>query len=104
MRDPQFLEFCDFEGNDCSEIAEILRRAAGGEGSIIRIESPRGNLSTVRILETLKNGQQSLQRYIYHEVFSDGRYIFDPRLSLDPIPLGDYRRLIRQLNRGVVFR
>lgn len=39
-----------------------------------------------------------LERYDYHEVFSDGRYVYDPDLGSMPIPLGDYERALRGLN------
>lgn len=34
----------------------------------------------------------------YHQVYSDGRYVYDPRVSSNPIPKGDWVRLIEGTN------
>jgi filamentous hemagglutinin len=79
---------------DCAEIAADLAKAAGGEGRILRIE-PR----TTGTLNLLENGEVG-GNFFYHEVFTDGRYVFDPRLSATPIPEGDWWGLMRGLNPG----
>ena len=81
------------EGYDCSELAEDLANASQGEGYILHIE-PRNKKD---ILVTPECGKLVFD-YIYHEVYSDGRYIFDPRLQPDPIPAGDYKRIIKGFN------
>jgi hypothetical protein len=40
----------------------------------------------------------------YHEVFTDGKYIYDPRLSNSAISLGDWRRMIQSLNPGAIIK
>ncbi|MGX1132823.1 RHS repeat-associated protein [Streptomyces glaucescens] len=80
---------------DCSEIAEYILRETGGRGKIINITTPDG--SDVRIPE--KSGTE-LSDYRYHDVYTDGRYVYDPALSREPIPYGDYERAIRLENPG----
>src|SRR6185312_15250795 len=62
------------DGEDCSEIACDLLNAADGRGSILRVEPPRGQRLTIMESE----GPTSV---VYHEVYSDGRFVFDPRRS-----------------------
>lgn len=80
-------------GTDCSELATDLYRAGGGEGYILRIDpAQRGGLTL------FEDGAFSRGNY-YHEVFTDGRHVFDPRLSSTPIPKGDYMRFMQGLNK-----
>ncbi len=55
-------------GTDCSEIAEDLYNAAGKQGEILRVEPAKPGLN----LSITEDGQQV--NYMYHEVYSDGRY------------------------------
>lgn len=84
-------------GTDCSEIAEDLLSAAGGKGKILRIEPP-GNDNL-----TLLEGGQLQTEFIYHEVFTDGIYVFDPRLNPEPVFLEEWQTLITYLNPGVTI-
>ncbi len=34
----------------------------------------------------------------YHQVYTDGRYVYDPRLSSQPIPKGDWEQHIKGMN------
>ncbi len=45
-----------------------------------------------------------MEQYVFHEVYTDGRYAYDPRLSQTPIPLGDYQNVMRSLNPGMSWR
>lgn len=36
--------------------------------------------------------------YRFHDVYTDGRYVYDPAMSLNPIPYGDHERAIRLMN------
>jgi filamentous hemagglutinin len=83
---------------DCSEFAENMLKATGGQGSIIRVTP--GSSSTLTLLE---NGR-TVGGYAYHEVYTDGRYVWDPYISRDPIPLGDWQRLMGNLNPGMVIK
>ncbi|GAA3043082.1 hypothetical protein GCM10020229_62920 [Kitasatospora albolonga] len=79
---------------DCSEIAARLLREAGGVGKIIEgrvdgggwIDVPEGRVT---------------ESYIFHQVYTDGRYVYDPRLSMSAIPAGDYFKLLKKLNPGI---
>jgi hypothetical protein len=87
---------------DCADIAEDLLKAANGQGKIIRITAKEGAPHTligdvaaapVRVSE---GGQ--IKDFAYHEVYTDGKYVFDPRMSSQPIPLGDWYTSINKLN------
>jgi len=81
---------CD--GTDCSEIAIKLFEAAGGKGRVIEVRpSQAGNLNLY------ENGAQESGQF-YHQVYTDGRYVYDPRLSSNPIPRGDWEQHIKGMN------
>ncbi|MFE9493518.1 putative T7SS-secreted protein [Streptomyces collinus] len=80
---------------DCSEVAEYIRRESGGGGKIINFTTR--NSSEIVIPEQMG---QELVTYRYHDVYTDGRYVYDPVMSRDPIPYGDFERAIRLLNPG----
>jgi filamentous hemagglutinin len=83
------------QGTDCSELAADLYRAGGGEGYIIRFDPAKPGGLTL-----YENGAFSpAGNNFYHEVFTDGRYVFDPRLSTTPVPKGDYMRFMQGLNK-----
>ncbi|MFI8852073.1 putative T7SS-secreted protein [Streptomyces sp. NPDC053499] len=85
---------------DCSEVAEALQRATGGEGQIVNYTTPSG--ADINIPSGM--GSQ-VEEYRYHDVFTDGRYVYDPEMSRSPIPMGDYERALRHVNEGEkVFR
>jgi hypothetical protein len=77
---------------DCSEIAEDLLKAAKGKGRIIEVLPPQGETLTLYELGVKDPG------FTYHQVYTDGRYVYDPRVSSDPIPKGDWEIMIRSLN------
>jgi hypothetical protein len=99
-KDPSFQQRISNFNCDCSEIAEEIASVAGRNGKILTF-TPRNNspLDTIKVPE-LVNGRIVPQDYVYHSVFTDGQYVYDPRLSDNPIPLGDYNRLIDRLNSG----
>ncbi|KRB12167.1 hemagglutinin repeat-containing protein [Achromobacter sp. Root170] len=81
---------------DCSDIAQYLYESAGGEGYIFKVTpSVRNNLNVY------ENGNVE-ERQSYHQVYSDGRYVYDPRVSSNPIPKGDWVQLINGTNPGGV--
>jgi filamentous hemagglutinin len=81
---------------DCSEIASDLLNAANGKGSIYKVTGK----SDLKLFEygKIESGMK------YHEVFTDGRYVYDPRLSFTPVPKGDWTRMIKQLNPGAKIK
>jgi hypothetical protein len=80
----------------CSEIAPKLLQAAGGKGQILEVRP-----TTPRNLNVFENGRLE-QGQSYHQVYTDGRYVYDPRLSPQPIPKGDWEQHIRNINPGGV--
>jgi RHS repeat-associated protein len=89
------LRICS--GTDCSEIAAALS-AFAGEGRILRVSGRSGG--DLRLLEygRIDGG------FKYHEVFTDGRYIYDPRLSPSAVPLRNWMQMIEELNPGAVIK
>ncbi|MDA1477496.1 T7SS effector LXG polymorphic toxin [Bacillus changyiensis] len=82
---------------DCSEIADDLFEAADGNGKLFEIKPKKG------ILHVEEYGK--LQKFEYHTVYSDGKYIYDPRFSESPILEGDYFDLIKSKNpNGITIR
>jgi hypothetical protein len=96
----EFLSKADDFCIDCSQLADDLIQNSS-RGSLVRITPSSGN--QVVIPETV-NGKIIGTEFDNHFIFTNGKAVFDPRLSTDPIPKGDYSRLIRHLNPdGVVF-
>lgn len=80
---------------DCSDIASFISNRSGGEGRIVHYTTHSGG--DIMIPE---QGGRIVEQYTFHEVYTDGRYAYDPTLSLDPVPLGDYERALRLTNEG----
>ncbi|MFF9175746.1 RHS repeat-associated core domain-containing protein, partial [Streptomyces sp. NPDC014793] len=80
---------------DCSEIANYILRETGGKGKIINFTAR----NDPEIVIPEKMGDVAAA-YRYHDVYTDGRYVYDPAMSSGPIPYGDYERSIRLLNPG----
>lgn len=77
-------------GYDCSEIAEDFYDAAGQKGKIYRIEGKNGYINGYEYNYQVE--------YLYHEVYSDGVYIYDPRYVNTPVLKADYFRALREIN------
>ncbi|AUI88075.1 hypothetical protein BS333_17025 [Vibrio azureus] len=110
-------------GDDCSEIADDLHRAAGGEGQVIvfrsndapwpaptvenvkpRFNPPFRDSTTFNYPQNLDGSIRSLDE-AYHAVYSDGRYVYDGALHNDGIPIGDDTKLVDSMNpNGVGYR
>lgn len=80
----------DTPGYDCSEIAEDFYEAANNQGIIYRIEGKNG----------LINGYEygDILEFEYHEVYSDGTYIYDPRYTNVPVLKDDYFKALKEIN------
>lgn len=85
-------------GMDCSEIAEKLFDISGGNGKILNVSPPNG-----KSLDLMENGDID-GGFAYHQVFTDGKYVYDPRLSDNAIPKGDWEKHIKGLNPGSVIK
>lgn len=81
---------------DCSDIANKLFSASGGKGKIIEVVP-----SSKGALNVFENGSVVPEQW-YHQVYTDGRYVYDPRLSSSPIPKGDWEQHIKKINPGGV--
>jgi hypothetical protein len=79
---------------DCADLSYRIQKAAG-VGSILRAEPAKRG--TLRVLEF---GEIEEDMY-YHEAYTDGAYVFDPRMSSSPIPKSDWIRVMTNLNPGV---
>ena len=79
-------------GYDCSEIAADFYDAAGQQGKIYRIEGKNG------VINGYEYGK--VFDYEYHEVYSDGVYIYDPRYQNTPVLKDDYFRALKEINPG----
>ncbi|WP_247423038.1 hemagglutinin repeat-containing protein [Ralstonia pseudosolanacearum] len=98
MNNPDFSPMVQCERIDCSEIAERLLNVAKGEGQIIEVRP-----TIPRTLNVFENGKIEPNQF-YHQVYTDGRYVYDPRISSRPIPKGDWEQHIRNINpSGVVI-
>ncbi|MGJ0154588.1 putative T7SS-secreted protein [Streptomyces sp. CH8.1] len=83
---------------DCTEISSFIARHSSGEGRIVHYVTPSGNLRTP------EHGGAVVTDYYFHQIYTDGRYAYDPTMSPDPIPLGDYERALRSENQERVIR
>lgn len=92
LKSDKFKNMAKCSGMDCSEIAEKLLDVAGGKGKIIEVR-PK-NKGQLNVFE---NGRTEPGQY-YHQVYTDGKYIYDPRLSSQPIPKGDWEKHIKAIN------
>jgi len=79
----------------CEELAEELFHAAEKEGGVLRI------IPRPRVMLHVPEASGISTDFAFHEVYTDSRYVFDPRLQMIAIPKSDYVRLLRQLNPGV---
>jgi filamentous hemagglutinin len=92
MDTPQIKNMVGCSGTDCSDIASKLLDASGGKGKIIEVRP-----STIGNLNVYENGVAEPGQF-YHQVYTDGRYVYDPRLSSSPIPKGDWEQHIKNIN------
>ncbi|MFE8645077.1 DUF6862 domain-containing protein [Sphingomonas sp. NCPPB 2930] len=77
---------------DCSEIAPKLLEAAGGKGQILEVRPIVSGQLNVFENGVNESGQS------FHQVYTDGQYVYDPRLLSRPIPKGDWEQHIRNIN------
>lgn len=89
------LKICT--GTDCSEIAQKLLDHAN-EGKILIVKGKDG-----ADLKLFEYGKVETNMK-YHEVYTDGKYVYDPRLSENAVPLGDWTKMVRGLNPGAEIK
>ena len=97
LKSKRMMEFIQNDSFDCSEIADIMLKSANNKGYIMEVKPiKQGNLNVY------ENGSMVTHQY-YHQVYTDGKYVFDPRVSTTPIPKGDWEQHIRNINNGDVI-
>ncbi|WP_460064183.1 hypothetical protein [Pseudomonas sp. S2_H08] len=96
MNSTQINNMVKCSSADCSDIANKLFSASGGKGKIIEVVP-----SSKGALNVFENGSVVPEQW-YHQVYTDGRYVYDPRLSSSPIPKGDWEQHIKKINPGGV--
>ncbi len=101
---------------DCSEIAEKFYNAQSSGAIIyyadISFDWPDkvSSFDIGKIFKSIyipENRNKSIiaESYSYHAVFTDGRYVFDPALSDEPVVKSDYVKILKKLNpSGISFR
>ena len=77
-------------GFDCSEIAKEFYDEAGKKGKIYRIEGKNGIVYQYEYGEKLE--------FYYHEVYCDGKFIYDPRYTNVPVDKNLYFSKLREIN------
>jgi len=92
MESPNIKNMTACDGTDCSEIARKLFNAAGGQGKVIEVRPMQSGNLTLYENGTKESGQ------FHHQVYTDGRYVYDSRLSSSPIPKGDREQHIKGMN------
>jgi hypothetical protein len=85
---------------DCSEIATEFFNATNHKGIIIKMNHCKGNIIDRNIYI---NEYQKVKQYLYHIVYCDGIYVFDPRNSPNPELLSCYIKEIQLMNPGILF-
>ena len=93
MKSSAMKNYCALYGTNCSEIAEDLFISAGRKGKILEM-TPK--IKNRQINTPLSNNKS--EDFYYHQVYTDGKYIYDPRLSNNPIPQNDYIRLMKGIS------
>lgn len=81
---------------DCSEIAQKLFDYSGEAGRMLKI-TPLEKYGEVLVPEKV-TGVVGQEGYVYHYVYQEKGYIYDPRVSMNAIPKGDYMRLLKLYN------
>ena len=97
LTDPNFIRRVkDVDCTDCDDLARLLFKASGGKGKILDLTNATGS---IRVREFGK-----LENFVDHRVFSDGKFIFDPRFSNSPVPINKFLDELRSLNPNLVIR
>ena len=93
MNSKKMKSLTDLDGYDCSDVAENLLRLANGKGKIIEVKPNKPG--TLKLFE---DAIETKPVFTYHQVYSDSKYVYDPRLSIKPVPKGDWEAMIKKLN------
>jgi hypothetical protein len=75
----------------CDELADYLFAASGRKGGILHIDA-----GTIR--NSAGRGQCYSREFVFHEVYTDGTHVIDPKYRLAPVLRTEYEALIKRLN------
>jgi filamentous hemagglutinin len=76
----------------CDAFADHLFDASSASRKrILRVATADG-------ADVLTHQGGGIGRFAFHDVFTDGKYVFDPLLHGSPIPLGDWKSYMKKLN------
>jgi RHS repeat-associated protein len=84
-------------GTDCADIAESIQRAASGSGDILHITPAPGSELSLSEYGIVQDGN------LYHDVYTDGSFAYDPRFSSSAVPLPEYLNGVNSLNPGATI-
>lgn len=79
---------------DCSDVAGSVYHAADEAGNILEVTPADGKKLTL-----IEFGRVE-KEYVFHHVYTDGTYVYDPKLSTSPVLLDEWRAYIKALNPG----
>ena len=83
----------DFDGVDCSQLAQELQDASGNQGGQITINPPPGASRVKHLVGSV------VVESNYHTVYTDGEFVFDPRHDKTaPVPREEWEAAIRDVN------
>ena len=97
----------------CTECAENLMEASGGQGKVIIFGSKDAKWQNNYSWElnhtspelNLATKKDPNDRFTYHSVYTDGKYIYDPFVSDQPIAQSDYINILNKQNpNGISWR
>lgn len=93
MKEPKFQNWAnDTHSTDCSDIAASLLNVGEENGYILEARPRlRGNLNVYESGIIERNME-------FHQVYTDGKYVYDPRVTINPIPKGDWEQHIKGIN------
>ncbi|WP_269473509.1 MULTISPECIES: RHS repeat-associated core domain-containing protein [Methylomonas] len=75
---------------DCYEISRKIYDFAKG-GNILHVEPVVPGMLLIPVNKGYYQGY-------YHDVYTDGQYVYDPEFASTPIPKGDWTRIIKSIN------
>jgi len=81
---------------DCDDLARDFYKATDGTGKILDLSVPN---SEIKVYELGK-----LENFVDHRVYTDGKYVFDPRFSKEPVPIDKYLNDLKALNPNLVIK
>jgi hypothetical protein len=95
---------------DCSEVAESLLEFAG-KGKILHVIAGRIKHESDNWMRWKNNDYMRWtdkgkmeENFLYHDVYTDGNFVYDPILSATPVTLESWKKAIRYLNPQAIIK